>query len=284
MLSKIQKIIGVILLGILLSTCKEVIDFNTPDTLKDAIFIEGKLTKGDPSTVFVKIGQVFDFSTNPSLLLGESVQVIDELGQSIPLISREQGIFRLTIPNDHPTFKVEYGQAYKIRVQLRNQEVYESSYDTLYQAPIPTDLTIQKIVRNVQNAAGEINPAEFLTFNISTPFLTYNDGTKTRLLWEFGSVFKFSDTPNGTGRFPCRATSQEPKTCYVSFNPVANYTSLNSNFLSGDRITNFTFYESPNLNTFVFAEGYYLSVHQQAISEQALTYWEQVNALTAIIG
>ena len=280
MLTKIQKTIGIILLGILLSTCQEIIDFETPDTIKNAIFIEGKLTKGAPSTVFVKIGQVFNFSTNPSLLLGESVLIIDETGQSLPLVSREQGIFRLSIPDSHPTFKVNYGQAYKIRVQLKNQEIYESTYDTLYQAPIPTDLTIQKVPKNVQNVAGEISTEEFLAFNISTPFLTYADGTKTRFLWEFGSVFKFSDTPNGFGSFPCRATSQEPKTCYVSINPTSNYISLNSDLLSGNSINNFTFYEAPNLNTFVFAEGYYLSVYQQSISEQAFEYWQQVNLLT----
>lgn len=280
MLFKLQKITGIILLGILLTTCQETIDFKTPDTIKNAIFIEGKLTKGEPSTVFVKIGQVFNFSTNPSLLVGESVEIIDESGQSLSLISRAQGIFQLNIPNDHPTFKVGYGKAYKIRVQLKNQETYESSYDTLYQAPVPTDLNFQKVSKNVQNATGEISSAEFLAFNISTPYLTYADGTKTRFLWEFGSIFKFSDTPNGFGFFPCRATSQEPKTCYVSINPSANYISLNSDLLSGDKVTNFTFFESPNLKTFVFAEGYYLSVHQQSLSEQAFEYWEQVNLLT----
>ncbi len=280
MLFKLQKITSIILLGILLSTCQEVIDFETPDTIKNAIFIEGKLTKGEPSTAYVKIGQVFNFSTNPSLLVGESVQIIDESGQALSLNSREQGIFRLNIPNDHPAFKVDYGKAYKISVRLKNQETYESNYDTLYQAPAPTNLNFQKTFKNVQNAAGEISSEEFLAFNISTPFLTYADGTKTRFLWEFSGVFQFSDTPNGFGFYPCRATSQEPKTCYVSINPSANYISLNSDLLSGNEVTDFTFYEASNLNTFVFAEGYYLSVFQQSISEQAFNYWQQVNLLT----
>jgi len=269
-----------LMLCFLLTNCEETIDFEPPKSIQNAIFIEGKLTKGTPSNVFVKIGQVFNFSSNPSLLLAQSVHLMDESGQSLELTSREQGIFKLTIPDNHPTFKVDYGKAYKIRLQLKNQELYESNYDTLYQAPIPTDLTIQKVPKVVQNEAGEISTAEFLAFNISTPFLTYKDGTKTRLLWEFGSVFKFSDTPNGFGRPPCRATSQEPKTCYVSFNPVANYTSLNTNMLSGNSVKDYTIYESPNLKTFVYAEGYYLSVYQQAISEQAYEYWRQINLLT----
>jgi len=66
----------------------------------------------------------------------------------------------------------------------------------------------------------------------------------------------------------------------VSFNPVANYTSLNTNMLSGNSVKDYTIYESPNLKTFVYAEGYYLSVYQQAISEQAYEYWRQINLLT----
>jgi len=110
-----------LMLCFLLTNCEETIDFEPPKSIQNAIFIEGKLTKGTPSNVFVKIGQVFNFSSNPSLLLAQSVHLMDESGQSLELTSREQGIFKLTIPDNHPTFKVDYGKAYKIRLQLKNQ-------------------------------------------------------------------------------------------------------------------------------------------------------------------
>ena len=86
MSSTLPKAIAFILVGLLLTTCRETIDFETPNTIKNAIFIDGKITKGNPSTVLVKIGQVFDFATNPSLLLAESVQIIDESGQALPCL------------------------------------------------------------------------------------------------------------------------------------------------------------------------------------------------------
>jgi len=149
--------------------CREVIEFEPPDSIKDAIFIEGKLTKGDPSFVHVKIGQVFDFSTNPSLFLADFVEILDDKGTVFPLNPRQQGIFTLSIPSDHPTFQVNYGGAYKIRLQLRNGSRYESAYDTLFPVPIMTDLTKNKVTKEVRLADGQKLTETFVTFHVSTP-------------------------------------------------------------------------------------------------------------------
>lgn len=281
MLSKLQKAIGLILIGLLLNTCQELIDFETPDTIKNAIFIEAKLTKGNPSTVFVKIGQVFNFTTNPSLLLAESVEILDESGQSLALTSREQGIFKLSIPNNHPTFKIDYGHGYKIRLQLKNQEIYESSYDTLYQVPEMTDLKFEKITKNVIFPDGKQEIQEVISFLVSTS-LTTATKSKPHLLWEFESLFKQSDDPAapGFGEGPCIADSDTSKTCYLAINPVENYIALNTKSFSGEQLVDFSIFEADNTNTFVFSEGYYLTVYQQSLSDAAYEYWAQTNQLT----
>lgn len=269
------------LFTILLFSCRDDIEFKTPDSIQDAIFIEGKLTKGDPSLVQVTIGQVFDFSTHPGLFLADFVEIIDEEGNSLPLNTKRQGIFTLSIPSDHPTFKVDYGHAYKLRLQLRNEAIYESTYDTLYPVPIMTDLKKDKVTKVVRFADGKIVTEEFATFNVSTPLDVEHATRRAHLLWELESVFQLSDTPESSaGRPPCVRTSAEPKTCYVSINPVENYRTINTKLLSGDKLTDFTVFEAKNTNTFVFAEGYYLTVIQESLSDEAFRYWEQANLLT----
>lgn len=280
MLHQFQKTIGLVCLAFFVLTCQEVIDFEPPETIKEAIFIEGKLTKGNPSFVQVKIGQVFNFTGNPSLFLANFVELIDALGNTLSLNIKEHGIFTLEIPEDHPTFKVSYGAAYKIRLQLKNGATYESAYDTLYSVPEPTDLSISKISKNVINSDEKEETQEILTFNISTPLKTIQGNRKAHLLWELESVFKQSDSPEGLPFQPCPGNSRIPKTCYLSINPVANYKVLNTEELSGNSITNFTIYEADNTNTFVFSEGYYLTVYQQSISNAAYQYWAQANQLT----
>jgi len=265
---------------LLFFSCRDVIEFETPNSIKDAIFIEGKLTKGDPSTVQVTIGQVFDFTTNPSLFLADFVQIIDEAGTTLELDTKRQGIFTLSIPKDHPEFQVDYGSAYKLRLQLRNGNIYESAYDTLYPVPIMTNLTKDKVIENVRLADGKILTQEFVTFHVSTPLDVPNSTNRPYLLWELESLVKQSDTPTSAGRPPCIRTSPEPKTCYLSINPVENYRALNTRNLSGDMLTNYLVYEAKNTNTFLYAEGHYLTVYQQSLSSEAFQYWEQANILT----
>lgn len=281
MRSKLQKSITLILIGLLFTTCRDTINFEIPETIKDAVFIEGKLTKGTPSTVFVKIGQVFNFSATPSRFLAEFVHIIDESGQELALTSQEQGIFKLNIPSDHPTFKIDYGHAYKIRLQLKNQEIYESTYDTLYQVPEMLDLKLGTLSKNIKLPDGMRQTQEILSLLVSSP-LTSPNNTRPHLLWELESVFKQSDTPEGNyvRRGPCGLIEAEPKTCYLSINPVDNYISLNTKLISGDNLVDFTVYEAENTNTFVFSEGHYMTLHQQSISDAALEYWSQVNQLT----
>lgn len=281
MLSNLQKIFTLIFLGLLFTTCRDTIEFAVPDTIKDAIFIEGKLSKGEPSTVFVKIGQVFNFTTNPSLFLADNVEIIDESGQALELTSKEQGIFKLAIPKDHPTFKIEYGHAYKIRLQLKNQAIYESTYDTLYQVPEMADLKSDKISKSVILDDGKRLTQEIVTLVVSSPLNSPNK-SRPHLLWEIESVFKQSDSPEGfaEGIRPCGIIGREAKTCYLSINPVENYVSLNTIQLSGDTLIDFTVFEADNTNTFVFSEGHYTTIYQQSISDAAFEYWSQANQLT----
>jgi len=261
--------------------CREAIEFEVEETLKNTLVIQGKLIKGEPSKVEVKIGEVFDLSTNPSLLLAEFVQIIDDANNNLDLQTKQQGVFNLDIPKNHPNFKVDYGRAYKIRLQLKNGDFYESTFDTLYPVPQMEELKIGKKDKTIVRSDGLMQTQEIVIFSINTSFFPPTFRDKARLLWEYEGVYKQTDSPPGSiSSYFCRPQTNIPKTCYVRINPVDNYKSLNTKRLSGDRIEDFVIYEANNSRSFVFSEGYYLTVYQQSLSETAFTYWNQVTDLT----
>ena len=80
-------------LSISLWTCIDAIDFAQPATIQNAISIQGKLTKGNPSRVEVQISEVFNFSGVPRLIDALSVALIDDSGNEVALASKIQGVY-----------------------------------------------------------------------------------------------------------------------------------------------------------------------------------------------
>lgn len=267
-----------LLISISIFTCIDEIEFEEPEALKNAISIQGKLTKGDPSVLRVQINNTFDFENVQKFIDAKYVEVIDQEGHTLELKSSIQGIYELEIPANHPTFKVDYGNAFKIKLQLNNEAIYESTFDTLYAVPEPAELKVQKIQRESFNADGSIETTDLLNFNISTPLAVNNNSEKSYFLWELESVYKQSDVPaTGGCVFPsCVNTGSEPKTCFLAINPVRNYRVLNGVDLSGDFVEHITLLEEIASNA-IFSEGYYLTVFQQSLSKLAYEYWLTAN-------
>ena len=216
-----------ILLGciIMLFACIDTIEFDQPKAIENTISIQGKLTKGNPSRVAVQISEVFNFSEVSRLIDAKYVQLIDDSGNEVALISRIQGIYQLDILPEMP-LKVEYGKGYQIKTELNNGEIYESTFDTLYPIVEPQDLTVRKVQELTTNLAGTADTVNLMQFRTSTTFPTFNS-KKVSLLWELQNVFKLSDTPDVYPRCPrdCQPTNsaKASKTCYVTINPVQNY-------------------------------------------------------------
>ena len=257
--------LSLILIG--LSACLERIDFARPDSIKNGIAIQGKLTKDNPSKVEVSIRKIFDFESNPRFLPAKSVHIIDENNKELELITRATGKYNLEIPNDHPFFKVEYEKGYKIRVVNADGRVFESHFDSIFPVPKPRKLRVKVTPVTVQGRAGIITQREQLSFFIDTPLSLPGNSSFSRILWEFDGVYQLTD-------FGSRITNSEPKTCYIYSPPVRNYITSNPKSLVIDSL-GFKLYETSF--TSLFAEGYYLEVLQQGLSEAAYDYWSQVN-------
>lgn len=265
--------------------CVDPIDFEQAASVQNGISIQGKLVKGNPSKVNVQIKEVFSFAGVPRLIDAKDVIIVDDKGNSLALKSSKQGLYNLDIPENND-FEVAYGKGYQIKVELNNNEVYESTFDTLYPVLPPTEIRTLREEISIVNNAGAVDSFEVLKIVVDTDFSTF-ENKKVNLLWEFESVYKQSDSPSFYSRCArdCQPTNKEnePKTCYININPIENYNVLRTSTLSGNSISNFTLLELP-ATSFVFAEGYYLTILQQSLSEPAYEYWATVKSLTTRSG
>ena len=259
--------------------CLDKIDFERPDTIENGIAIQGRLIKGEPSVISVTIRKIFDFSETARLINAREVILINENNQELDLMSNADGIYFLEIPSDNPNFDLDYGTSYKLKVNTFDNRTYESTLERLYPVPELEKLEVRKASIESVNAIGQLVSTEVLDFVVSTSLTPEGFSEKAQVLWELESVHKLTDSPNSYGGFSCRPTliDEEEKTCYITSSPVANYVVLDGTTFSGERVDEYSIFQSTfNTN---FAEGYYLNVFQQSLSPTAYNYWAQVNSV-----
>ena len=262
-----------------LTTCLDKIDFERPESFVDAISIQGKLIKGDPSTVEVKVQEIFDLRTVNQFVSVKEIFLMDELGNEIPLKPKQTGIYGEEIPIDHPSFKVDYGKQYKINLTTVDGVSYESAYDEIFPAVKPDSLTVKQIIKNVPNRNEDLVPRPFIGFYLYTPTKPKSSTQNARLHWEIIFTYKLTDTPQLFTPSACCFVpmDREPKSCYITDYPVSNHLVFDASNLLIDRLDDVEMLvETPY---HLFAEGYYLTVHQQSLSEAAMEYWKQINLI-----
>lgn len=257
---------------LLFSSCLEKFDFERPDSIKDAIAIQGSITKSNPSYVNVTLKEVFDFANFPKFLSASEVLIIDEAGNQLELETRRQGFYYLTILDDHPFFKVETGKKYKIRVSGLRNKIFESNWEKLLPVPIPEKLRTDNVSTEVTDRFGIVRVFNELGYFIDTPLKAPNATQNSRLLWELEGLFKLTDTPSVGKCFDGEAPA--PKACYIRDSPIQNYVTFDGTKSSADRLDNYLV-EAINF-TGNLAEGYYITILQQSLTESAYDYWSQV--------
>lgn len=268
---RIQAFVVTTLLLLLTPGCLEQIDIEPPKDLLSAVVINGKLTKGTPSTVRVEISALFNFSGSSRRYIDvREVLLLNEAGESLSIPTRELGIYFLEIPADHPSFSIDNGASYRLRVSTRDGRTYESRAEPILESPKAESLQPQIIDKEVVNGDGELTTAEYVRFTINTPIVTTEGGSPLRLKWDALRTYRATDL-SGDANTP-------NKQCYVTqLTDVNKLYLLDGPSLTADIVNGITVHEEP-IN-FYFAEGYYLTVLQQALSEEAFTYWSHVQEL-----
>lgn len=264
MKNTILKLLAALLL-LLPIACLDVIDLEVGSDLTESFSFNGFIKKGNPSVVEVVVNRVFDF--DPSSLrpiVVRSITVQDETGGSVELELVGTGLYRAIIPANDPNLAVEIGKSYSMSITTFDGRTYESSLETILDVPKPDNIAIGYTSIEREGPLGTLIQDTLLQCTINTP-LTVNDAP-TRLRWSFQRTYRLTDTP----------PRGEPKTCYITENiGVNNIAIFDATESTIDRIDDFPLFTlRPD---YTFSEGIYINVLQEALSEAAYTYWDQIN-------
>lgn len=267
-------LIGLLSMSIFTGACVDRIDFARPQTLEDAIAIQGRLVKGNPSRVNVTIRKVLDYKSAPRFVKVHSVTLIDDLGNTIDLETKAEGIYYQTIREETSTSSISTDRTYKIKVETFSNLIFESEFEGIVSAPTPTDLSAHRIKKEGRNVIGDIILRDdFIGFAIETPLEVSPNSGNVKILWEIESTHKVMDYPGFCGY------NRANKTCYVTSSPIASFVPLDGTQLSVNSISD-TIYEA-FIHSPVFADGYYLTVQQQAVTDKTFEYWSQVQVVNS---
>ncbi|MDX1406550.1 MAG: DUF4249 family protein [Saprospiraceae bacterium] len=252
-------------------SCLDKINLPAPAGTADALVIQAKLLKGEPSVLRVQINRLFDFTAGTTLPVNVTlVEIEDEQGVVVRVPEAALGVYQLVLPDDAPQLEVAFGKQYRLHVIARDGRDYVTGFEPLWDVPEPESIRLDTIQIPVVNEIGEFDVIDRFQFSISTPIRVPGAAEKSYLKWDVERTFKVTDTP--------LQPTTPVKTCYVTQNVVgSNLNVLNGNDFSAEAVTDIPISESAI--TFVYAEGLYLTVYQQSLSATAYEYWEQITQL-----
>ncbi len=255
---------------LILSSCISDIDFDVPGTVQDAIVIQAKVIKGDPSIVDVQVVNAFDFTgQSPTIRVSEAILENITSGQSISLEVTDFNARGAAISEGDPDMSINFTDEYSLTVKSANGHVFTSTPERLYQVPAPDSLTYSKDRIETVTTKGLKSFDDVINYKIHTP--TRNMlGELSRLRWSFSHVYSVTDSPINN--------RTDPKICYVTDRlGAAAEINYDANILGTDKISNFDLIQ-PGL-TKTYAEGSYFEVIQQSLSEGAYEYFNEIQEL-----
>ena len=256
--------------GILVLGCLDTINLNPDSGSDEAIIIDGRLVYGDTTEITVSIMTLFNFQANQSAPIPlESVRCYNDLGQHIDLMPVESGIYHISIPSTDDDFEVKTGIFYHIEVRTSQGTIFSSVPDQL--SPIIAGkLVANRITKKLLNQIGTYDDVPFMAFSILMPLASGSNTENNRFKFSFERAFRLTDNTD--------------KTCYAfqEFD-IPNLVVFETRLLDSS-ITNVLIpLIDIKINHF-FAEGYYLNLFQESLSQSAFVYWQDVQSLTIRTG
>lgn len=255
-----------------LPSCIDKIDLEIPTGAEDALAIEGRIIKGDPSFVALSVNRLFNFDgESRSNLALRKVTLIDSDNVSLELRSSDNSVYRAEIEEDSP-IDVQVGKSYKIRVELFDNRIFESDLEELVATPDIVDLNVA-IQEDVETGiTGNATTVERVALSVDSDLSGLENGG---LYWDVFNIFKITDSPI--------RQNIELKTCYVT--KPAN---VNDIYVLDPQSTTEDILRGIPLRVadidLRFSEGLYYEVRQYALSRSALDYWGAIDFLSERTG
>ncbi|MEM0993014.1 MAG: DUF4249 family protein [Bacteroidota bacterium] len=244
--------------------CIDQVDLVPEKNRLEAVSINGKIVKGNPSVVSVLVQPIFAFSAESRAVTPVSeIYLENEDGQRYD-IENQLAIGQYEQVID-PTFEITYDQKYRLVVRLIDGSIYESSLvQVLPSIPIQS-LDFEVVQRDLPNlSTGNLEPRDFIQYQLTTPLAQNSSSEKAYLHWK---TLK-------TNRFFI-ATGAE---CYATQAANVNYIGIfNGNRTTRDTLIDFPFFSELINNSFLFTDTYYFTILQETVSEEVYQYWREVD-------
>lgn len=270
----IKIVLPLAILMVLLWGCLEQIDLEVAPEFQFNTVIQGKLVQGSPSTVFVRVSRLFDFTFNGRAAISvRYVRLFDDQGNQVDLErGNVVGDYVLELPKDDASMQIEEGRSYFIEVATFDGGVFRSEAETIRPVPQISDLTVEPIQKEILSADGTLRDEPFMEFQLTTPLDVSTE--ETYLRWISERTIKLTDTPEAN---VVPDDNQPNKTCYITESGSIRNIPVGSSTTFSGQIVDFPIYQEPV--NYRFAEGYMLTVYQESLNRGAYEYWRNIGTL-----
>lgn len=269
-IKQLQSILALLaLLG--LGGCLSQIDLPAPPSDAENIAITATLRKDALSVLDVRVVQVDNFSgfSAPIPIDNAIIFLKDDLGNESFVPLRFSGQYQRVLQGGEGEVVVEAGRSYQLEVNLGTGKVYTSSFEPLSNVPKASALSYSVETREAINESGNIVDQNFVRFFIDTPLRTNGADTKAVLKWDMEGVHKIVES------VPANVQVPNQKTCYIFEDLQLERPVVFNGNESGKEVLEKQFIIEERVDS-RFAQGFYLVVRQQAITEGAFDYWESI--------
>jgi len=280
---KFSSLVGAVCL-FFFTTCVDRIVFDVPSSVFPVV-VDGWISD-QPGPYEIRLTKAFDIESKSSIktpIAANRVIISDNLGNQEVLDAASQGIYR-TRPDG---IRGVAGRAYRLRVELLDGRIYESTPDTLRAAGQVDEVSYQF----TSKASGDKRVYGFDVF-----FDAQSGSSKNfYFLWRFIATYQVDTNPElytqpcGESRcptpLPCSGHVVEggsvvrvgPCSCCTCW--VSDYSDTpiisDDQFIQGGRFINVPAGRVP-LDSRIFSNKVYAAVEQRSLSRPAFSFWKAI--------
>ncbi len=251
--------------------CLSQIDLPAPPSDAENIAITATLRQDIPSVLDVRVVRIDNFSgfSAPIPIDNAIIFLRDAQGNEAFVPLRFSGQYQRVLQDTDTDITIEAGRSYQLVVSLGNGKVYTSEFEQLNSVPQASAIRFGVETREAINETGNIVDQNFVRFFIDTPLRTNGSDRKAVLKWDMEGVYKIVESVPENVQIP------NQKTCYVFQDLQLERPVVFNGNESGKEVLERQFIIEERVDS-RFAQGFYLVVRQQAITEGAFDYWESI--------
>ncbi|MCB0685345.1 MAG: DUF4249 family protein [Saprospiraceae bacterium] len=195
----------------------------------------------------------------------------------IEILYNDQAIISLQNGSDYSieidSFHLLYGGSpesslFNIRVKV-GDSTFESISQPIFKVPEGASLKIKYEEREELNDEENVITQPYVKLLVTGP-VTNSNNQRVSYRWDVSGVYLFREV------IWTLDTSYDPRICYVSDPVSQNQVNIvSSGTVLGDTIRDYEIHETTADHR--FATGYYYTVVQKSINEQAANYWKEIS-------